>query len=44
MLAQRGAHITIVARNQKKLDDALKQVEVCHHPDHTVYTTELARN
>jgi 3-dehydrosphinganine reductase len=28
LLAQKGANIVIVARNQKKLDDALKYVSV----------------
>lgn len=30
ILATRGAHISIVARNQKKLDEALESLEVCY--------------
>jgi len=29
LLAQKGAHVAIVARNQQKLDDALVEIKVC---------------
>lgn len=32
LLAKRGAHVSIVARNQERLDKALKEVEVCPYP------------
>jgi 3-dehydrosphinganine reductase len=30
LLAQKGAHISIVARNQENLDKALKEIEVSY--------------
>lgn len=31
LLAQKGANVVIVARNQQKLDEALKYISVCSY-------------
>lgn len=32
LLAQKGAHVVIVARNKDKLDEALEYISVCSMP------------
>lgn len=32
LLAQKGANVVIVARNQQKLAEALKYISACHQP------------
>ena len=34
LLASKGANVVIVARNQQKLDDALKYIAVCGPTSH----------
>lgn len=38
LLAQKGANVVIVARNQEKLDEALKYISVSGEADTGAYT------
>ena len=36
LLSEKGANVVIVARNKKKLEDALRYISVCLYPDSSI--------